>query len=163
MSNPWASGHRASVLFPPSLAAGKEQSHITPDPTDPNTQLSVAQFPLLSPKMPTARPLAASTKARSILSTPTVSTVNSSSPDIEMVTEDLSRQRPETRYVNSRSVVTVEKNPQTETSTVLPPKTSSPSTPTKLSPPPPPLSPLLLLLVSLLQLIQSRYHLPLLK
>ncbi|KAG2296177.1 hypothetical protein Bca52824_042846 [Brassica carinata] len=52
MSNPRASGLRASALFPSSLAAGKEQSHIPPhppDPPDPKSQLSCSNslpFPL---------------------------------------------------------------------------------------------------------------------
>uniref|UniRef100_M4CGZ6 DUF4283 domain-containing protein n=1 Tax=Brassica campestris TaxID=3711 RepID=M4CGZ6_BRACM len=129
MSNPWASGLRASALFPSSLAAGKEQSHIPPhppDPPDPKSQLSVLQFPPLSPKVLTVRTLAVSTKDRSTLPVPTVSTETTTSTDIEMLASDLSSQNQEIGSEIPRSVITFEPNPQTKNFTVLPPKTSSP-------------------------------------
>ncbi|KAF3605195.1 hypothetical protein DY000_02047654 [Brassica cretica] len=129
MSSLWASGLRASALFPSSLAASKEQSHIPPhppDPPDPKSQLSVLQFPPLSPKVPTARTLAVSTKARSTLPVPTVSTETTTSTDIEMLASDLSSQNQGTRSEIPRSVITFEPNPQTKNFTVLPPKISSP-------------------------------------
>ncbi|KAG5413945.1 hypothetical protein IGI04_001512 [Brassica rapa subsp. trilocularis] len=53
MSNPWASGRRSSVSPPSSCASGDKRILIPPDPPDSN--LPLAQYPPLSPTIPTRR------------------------------------------------------------------------------------------------------------
>ncbi|KAG5415935.1 hypothetical protein IGI04_003502 [Brassica rapa subsp. trilocularis] len=133
MSNPWASAHCASALFPSTLAAGEEPSLIPPRPPDPpdpasaSPRLSLAHYPPLSPNNPTARALASpssNTKARSITS-PSSANQLPSPTDTEMDYVDPSSVS-ETRSDLPRSVTTVDSNPTTENFTTLPPKSSSP-------------------------------------
>ncbi|XP_022547417.2 pollen-specific leucine-rich repeat extensin-like protein 1 isoform X1 [Brassica napus] len=133
MSNPWASAHCASALFPSTLAAGEEPSLIPPRPPDPpdpasaSPRLSLTHYPPLSPNNPTARALASpssNTKARSITSPSTANRL-SSPTDTEMDCVDPSSVS-ETRSDLPRSVTTADSNPSTENFTTLPPRSSSP-------------------------------------
>ncbi|KAF3598678.1 hypothetical protein F2Q69_00038346 [Brassica cretica] len=150
MSNPWATVSRSSASPPSSCTTGDKRNLIPPDPPDPLSHLPLAQYPLLSPTIPSrrSRAIVFSTVAP-LLSTPTVQQISAGlsttdiapcNVDTEMILENASIVDPQTR---SEATVdnTIAPQPQTtttvasstdltntssETFTVLPPKPTSP-------------------------------------
>ena len=150
MSNPWATGSRSSASPPSSCTIGDKRNLIPPDPPDPLFHLSLAQYPLLSPTIPSrrSRAIAFSTVAP-LLSTPTVQQISAGlsttdiapcNVDTEMVLENASIVDPQTRSeatvdntiaLQPQTTTTVASstdlsNTSSETFTVLPPKSTSP-------------------------------------
>ena len=150
MSNPWATGSRSSASPPSSCTTGDKRNLIPPDPPDPLSHLPLAQYPPLSPTIPSRRSRAiASSTVAPLLSTPTVQQISAGlsttdiapcNVDTEMVLESASIVDPQTR---SEATVdnAIVRQPQTtttvasstdlpntssETFTVLPPKPTSP-------------------------------------
>ncbi|CAH8385177.1 unnamed protein product [Eruca vesicaria subsp. sativa] len=138
MLNPWDLGRRASASPPSSITTGDKRNLIPPDPPDPQSQLPLSQFPILSPIVPSKR--FNRSKASVILtdsvtptkSTPTVQqpSAGRSSPvdtemELEIVYGTVPTSRSETTVPNSGSV---QENTTTlsENLTILPPKSSSP-------------------------------------
>ncbi|WZZ47286.1 hypothetical protein YC2023_043545 [Brassica napus] len=77
MSNPWATGSRSSASPPSSCTTGDKRNLIPPDPPDPLSHLPLAQYPPLSPTIPSrrSRAIAFSTVAP-LLSTPIVQQIS---------------------------------------------------------------------------------------
>ncbi|CAN7106549.1 unnamed protein product, partial [Brassica rapa subsp. narinosa] len=77
MSNPWTTGSRSSASPPSSCTTGDKRNLIPPDPPDPLSHLPLAQYPPLSPTIPSrrSRAIAFSTVAP-LLSTPTVQQIS---------------------------------------------------------------------------------------
>lgn len=131
MSNPWASAHCASALFPSSLAVGEELLRVPPRPPDlPDpVNLSLTHYPPLSPVTSTVR-ASASSSSKARPTSPTVSLESSHPTDTEMILADHSGapQTTESESLGSEvTVATVATVAETlENFTVLPPKTRSP-------------------------------------
>ncbi|XP_013633608.1 PREDICTED: mucin-17-like [Brassica oleracea var. oleracea] len=150
MSNPWATVSRSSASLPSSCTTGDKRNLIPPDPPDPLSHLPLAQYPPLSPTIPSrrSRAIAFSTVAP-LLSTPTVQQISAGfsttdiapcNVDTEMILENASIVDPQTRSeatvdntiaLQPQTTTTVASstdltNTSSETFTVLPPKPTSP-------------------------------------